>query len=140
VSLRRRRELPADLQPAFDAFARVLDEVEPAKAALTEVMPTTRLPGRSLPDALSEFEQRLTSAKDGMASWHIDAVDDVWLACDAGIDESVSRAERLRAGAPDLGGFEGLLWAVGELMAPLEPFEEADRRFRALRAGRRSRR
>jgi hypothetical protein len=128
------------VQTAFDAFSVVLEEVEPAKAALTEVMPTTRLPGRSLPDALSEFEQRLARAKLGMVSWRVEAVDDVWVACEAGIDESVARAERLRAAAPDLGGFEGLLWVVAELLAPLQPFEEADRRFRALRVGRRSRR
>jgi hypothetical protein len=140
VSLRRRRELPGDLQAASGAFTAVLDEVEPAKAALAEVMPTTRLPGRSLPDALSEFESRLVRAKAGMPSWHAGAVDDVWHACDAGIDEAMARAERLRAGAPDLGGFEGLLWAVGELLAPLEPFEDADRRFRTIRVGRRSRR
>ena len=138
MSLRRRRELPADLRQAHDAFTAVLAEVEPAKAALTEVMPTTRLPGRSLPDALAEFEARLGRAKQEMRPWRVAAVEEAWLACDSGIDEALERAERLRASAPELGGFEGLLWAVGELLAPLEPFEEADRRFRAL--GRRSRR
>jgi hypothetical protein len=140
VSVLRRREPPAALLTASDAFAAVLGEVEPAKAALTEVMPTTRLPGRPLPDALSEFEARLGRAKHRMPSWRVDAVDEVWVACDAGIDEALARAERLRADAPDLGGFEGLLWAVGELLAPLEPFQQADRRFRTLRVGRRARR
>jgi hypothetical protein len=129
----RRKRLPPELEEAFAAFGSVLDEVEPAKAALTEVMPTTRLPGRPLPDALLAFEEHLARAAGQMASWRRPQVDEVWTVCDAGIAEARGRAERLRRDAPDLGGFEGLIWAVGELMAPLEAFEAAERRFRELR-------
>jgi hypothetical protein len=34
---------------------------------------------------------------------------------------------------PELGGFEGLIWAVDQLLAPLEAFEAAAERFRTLR-------
>lgn len=111
----------------------MLEEVEPAKEALTEVMPTTRLPGRSLPDALAAFEEHLGRAAEAMPAWRRPELDEVWDACDRGVAEARARAERLRREAPDLGGFEGLIWAVGELMAPLEAFEAAERRFRDLR-------
>jgi hypothetical protein len=132
--IRRRKRLPEALAPAHEAFGSVLAEVEPAKSALASVMPTTRLPGRPLTDAVLEFEERLGRARDLMPGWRLVEVEAEWTACDAGVTESLARAQRLRQGAPDLGGFEGLIWAVGELLAPLEPFEAADRRFRELGA------
>lgn len=131
-----RRRLPASLERPFEAFLSVLEEVEPAKAALSSVMPTTRLPGRSLPDALMEFEERLDLARAHMPGWRAAEVQEEWTACDAGVAEALGRARRLREEAPDLGGFEGLIWAVGELLAPLEPFERAAERFRGLGARR----
>ena len=53
----KRKRLPAELAPAYSSFLDVLVQVEAGKAALTGVMPTTRLPGTPLPDALFEFEQ-----------------------------------------------------------------------------------
>ncbi len=130
----RRRRLPPELGSSFAAFRRVLDQIEPAKAALTDVMPTTRMPGRSLPDALLEFEEGVTRARALMPAWCADAVEPDWAACDRGIDESLRRARRLREEAPELGGFEGLIWAVEELLGPLEVFVSAAARFRELGA------
>ena len=129
----RRKRLPPDLEEAFEAFERVLAEIEPAKQALTEVMPTTRMPGRPLPDALSEFTDRLDRARPAMPAWRLPETEQTWSACAAGIDEALGRARRLREDAPDLAGFEGLVWAVESLLDPLEPFREAAERFRSLR-------
>ncbi len=131
--LLRRKRLPDELQAAHASFERVLAEIEPAKEALTEVMPTTRLPGRPLPDALAEFEDRLRSAALVMPAWRRDETESVWTECDGGIAEALERARRLREDAPDLGGFEGLIWAVEMLLDPLEPFRAAAERFRSLR-------
>lgn len=130
----RRERLPPELEAPFAAFRRVLDQIEPAKAALTEVMPTTRMPGRSLPDALLGFEERVGRARTLMPSWRAGAVESAWVACDQGIDETLRRARRLREEAPELGGFEGLIWAVEELLGPLEVFASAAARFRELGA------
>jgi hypothetical protein len=135
VTLFRRRRLPPELEAPYEAFERVLAEVEPAKEALTEVMPTTRLPGRPLPDALAEFEDRLDHARDAMPGWRRPETEPEWAACAAGIEEAAARAARLREDAPDLGGFEGLIWAVGSLLDPLEPFRVAAERFRSFRVG-----
>jgi hypothetical protein len=129
----RRKRLPEALAPAYEAFERVLGQVEPAKQALTEVMPTTRLPGRPLPDALAEFEERLANAREAMPAWRRPETETEWAACAAGIDEALGRAGRLREEAPDLGGFEGLIWTVEHLLDPLDPFEAAVQRFRSLR-------
>ena len=62
----RRKELPEELRPVSAAFMRVLDELEPAKVAMTDVLPGTRMPGRPLSDALDEYERRLVAASELM--------------------------------------------------------------------------
>ena len=95
----RRKRLPEELEGPFEAFGAVLAEVEPAKAALTEVMPTTRMPGVSLPDALVEFEARLSAADALMPAWRRPEVEQEWVACDAGL-RSASRAGPPLPGGP----------------------------------------
>jgi hypothetical protein len=133
VILRRKRTTP-EVQASFDAFRDVLAHLEPAKAALTDVMPTTRMPGRPLPDALAEFEEGLRRAEERMPAWRTPEVEREWIACERGLDDARARARGLREDAPELGGFEGLIWAVEQLMAPLDAFAEAAERFRALGA------
>ena len=131
--LRRRRSSP-EVQSSFVAFHDVLTHLEPAKAALTEVMPTTRMPGRPLPDALAEFEEGLDRSQTFMPAWRVPAIEPEWIACEQGLTEARDRARRFREDAPELGGFEGLIWAVEELMAPLDAFATAAERFRELGA------
>lgn len=129
----RRKRLPGELQPPLEAFRAVVEETEAAKAVMTSTVPTTRLPGTTLPDALLELEAHLDRAKARMSSWRHPDVEAEWLACDEGIEASLRRASELRAEAPELGGFEGLIWAVDRVLAPLEAFEAAAERFRSLR-------
>lgn len=133
MTLRRKPSSP-ELRASFAAFLAVLQQLEPAKAALTEVMPTTRLPGRPLPDALAEFEEGLHRAETLMPAWRAPALEREWIACERGLIESGRRARRLREVAPELGGFQGLIWAVEELMAPLDGFATSAERFRQLGA------
>jgi hypothetical protein len=133
----RRRRLPEPLRASAAVFDDVLAEVEPAKAAITSVMPSTRMPGRPLPDALMEFESRLAHARELMPGWRRPETERAWSACEAGLAESAERARRFREEAPDLGGFEGLIWAVEHLMDPLDAFAVAAARFQDLRTSRR---
>lgn len=130
----RRRRLPPYLEPVREAFDAALAEVESAKAALADCMPTTRMPGRPLADALAEYEDHLELARASMPSWRHPDLESEWLACDAGLADALALARTLREEAPHLGGFEGLLGTVESLMDPLDPFEAAAERFRALRA------
>ena len=131
--LRRKRTTP-EVQASFEAFRDVLVHLEPAKAALTDVMPTTRMPGRPLPDALAEFEEGLARSEERMPAWRTPEMEPEWLACRQGLADAGGRARRFREDAPELGGFEGLIWAVEELMAPLDAFATAAERFRDLGA------
>ncbi len=111
----------------------VVAEVEETKRALTAVVPTTRLPGTPLAEGIHELEDRLMRARELMPAWSHPDLGAEWEACDEGLRESLARAAELREQAPELVGFEGLIWAVDRLLEPLEPFEAAAERFRTLR-------
>jgi len=98
-----------------------------------EAVPSARAPGRSLAEALFEFEERLRTAEEEMAAWRHRAVAVEWAGCEEGIEEALRRARALRLRAPEL-GFESLLARVSELIDPLEPFEDAARKFQELGA------
>jgi len=129
----RRKGLPDELRASLDGLRAVVDRVEAAKAAMTATVPSTRLPGTPLAEAIAEFEEVLDRARGLMPAWRHPDVEDEWLACEAGIRESLERARRLREDPPELGGFEGLIWVVDQVLAPLEAFEAAAERFRTLR-------
>jgi len=129
----RKRGLPAELEVPLEGLRRVVVEVEAAKAAMTGTVPSTRAAGTPLAEGILELEQRLRAAQELMPGWRHPNLEAEWDACDAGIRESLDRARRLREDPPELNGFEGLIWAVDQLLAPLEAFEAAAERFRTLR-------
>ena len=129
----RRKRLSQELDAALASFRAVVEQVEAAKLAMTGTVPSTRSAGTPLAEGILELEQRLIAAQALMPAWRHPELEDEWLACGAGIRESLKRARQLREDPPDLGGFEGLIWAVDRLLAPLEAFEAAAERFRTLR-------
>ena len=129
----RRKRLPDELQGSLEHLRAVVAEIEAAKDAMTGTVPSTRSAGTPLAEGILELEQRLAAAQELMPAWRHPELEDEWLACDAGIRESSDRARKLREDPPELGGFEGLIWAVDHLLEPLEAFEAAAERFRTLR-------
>jgi hypothetical protein len=129
----RRRRLPEHLEAPARAFDDLIPALERAKAALTESVPRTRLPGRPLAETLSEFEEGLGEVRKRMQGWRVPEVDQVWLAASAGLDEALELARRTRTEGAQPEGFEALIGLIGDLLAPLDAFDEAAERFRALR-------
>jgi hypothetical protein len=129
----RRKRLPKELDASLAGLRIAVEQVEAAKDAMTGTVPSTRSAGTPLAEGILELEERLAAAQELMPAWRHPEVEEEWLACQAGIDESLERARRLREDPPELGGFEGLIWAVDHLLAPLEAFEAAAERFRTLR-------
>ncbi len=129
----RRKQLLPEFSVALEGFHAVLAELEPAKAGLTDVLPGTRMPGRPLHDALAEFEERLARAASLMPPWRRPEVEEQWQACEEGLARARGLANAVREGAREPEGFEGLLGLVSSLLDPLEPFADAEERFRRLR-------
>jgi hypothetical protein len=132
VKLRRRR-LPEELRAPARAFDDLVPALERAKAALTDAVPGTRLPGRPLAEALWAFETGLREVQQGMEAWRAPEVETEWLAAEASLVEALRLAERLRTGHAEPRGFEELIGVVGDLLVPLEAFGAAAARFRELR-------
>jgi hypothetical protein len=128
----RRRRLPEHLRVPHEAFLLILREVEAAKETVVAAVPTARLPGRPLADALLEFDERLADAETGMPEWLHRDVQAEWRACADGLTEARRRGERFRLGGHGL-AFDATVFALQDLIAPLEPFEAAAHRFRSLR-------
>ena len=129
----RRKRLPRKLDVSLNALRAVANEIEAGKDAMTGTVPSTRSAGTQLAEGILELEQHLGAAQTLMPAWRHPELEDEWRTCDAAIRESLDRARRMREDPPDLGGFEGLIWAVDQLLAPLEAFEAAAERFRTLR-------
>lgn len=129
----RRKALPDALVPSFRAFHALLDEIEPAKAGLTDVVPGTRLPGRPMDDALEEFVARVTRARNAMPAWRRPELEDEWSACRDGLAIALNRATELLADGYQAAGFGSLVGLVERLLDPLEPFAHAEDRFTSLR-------
>ena len=129
----RRKRLPPGLEDAHAAFLATVEPLERGKAALTESVPGTRLPGRPLAETRLTFEEGRHEADAGMAAWRVPELERQWLASDEAIRTCLGLAERLRLEAEMPVGFEALIGTIGDLMAPLEAFEGAERRFRSLR-------
>jgi hypothetical protein len=127
------RRLPARLQPALEGFRTVVEHVERAKGSLTDAVPTTRLPGRPLAEALLEFEDELAAAEAEMPRWRTDELDDMWQACERAVGKARAKAEGFRLAAETPVGFEALIGTIGDLLAPLDAFGAAADRFRDLR-------
>jgi hypothetical protein len=129
----RRKRLPDHLEAPSRAFDELIPSLERAKAALTGSVPGTRLPGRPLAETLSEFEEDLGAVRVLMDGWRAPEVERAWLDASAGLDESLELARRIRTEGASPEGFEGLIGLIGDLLAPLEAFDEAAQTFRTLR-------
>jgi hypothetical protein len=129
----RRKTLTPELREAQEGFRTVLAHVEDATRVLTQAAPTTRYDGRPLAEVVAAFDEHLGRAIAGMGRWRVPQVEDVWDACAAGLSEARARADRLRREAPPIHGFEAIIGTIDGLIAPLEVFETAAERFRALR-------
>jgi hypothetical protein len=128
---RRGRE-PPDAVIVWRAFEAVAERVEAGKAALVAAVPTARVEGRPVAEALLEFEGELRAAQERMDAWLRSEHRRLWAACRDGLDEALRMAEGARLQAQSL-DFESLVDLIGRLMEPLDPFAEAERSLKVRR-------
>jgi hypothetical protein len=132
----RRRKVPDDVAAAWSVFETLIPAIERARTALTSSVPSTRLPGRPLAETLLEYEEALAEVEVGMDAWRIPALEREWARASEALAQGRALADRVRVDAEPPAGFEGLIGLIGDLLAPLEAFNDAAERFRDLRRGR----
>lgn len=122
---------PEDLRRAFGSFGATLADVEAAKATLVSVVPSGRVPGVPLAQALDGFELGLEAAAASMPGWRQPQVEEAWTACEAGLAAGARAAARLRRSEPPT-AYEALMGALEALLDPLDAFDDAVERFAGL--------
>lgn len=110
----------------MERFEDVVATLERGKAALVRAVPSPRGEPGPLAESLRSFEEALAEARSAMEPWRTPTTERMWRACLAGLEASARRAERLRLDAPAL-DYESLVTVLGDLLAPLEVFEDTDR-------------
>jgi hypothetical protein len=126
---RGRRRVPRDAVLVWRAFEAVAERIEAGKAAIVGAVPTARVEGRPVAEALLEFEAELRAARERMDSWRRSEHWRLWAACRDGLDDALRMAEGARLQAPSL-DFESLVELIGRLLEPLDPFAEAERNLK----------
>ena len=102
----------------------VVERLEEAKASLLSAAPSRRGPGLPLAQALAGFEDGLRGARERMPGWRSPRTEEAWQACHQALELAARRAEHLRLEAsPD--GYEELYSALGDILDPLDAFEQA---------------
>lgn len=126
---RRRARPDPEREAAQRAFESLAEPLDAAQRALLAVIPTSRDPGIPLAQGLAAFEAGAREALARMPAWRRDAVEREWLACREALERALAEAERLRLEPAEL-DFEALNARVGDVLAPLEAFADAERRLR----------
>lgn len=124
MRLRRRGAQDPEARRRFGAVATALAA---AQRALLTAIPTARDPGAPLADALAAFARGLDDVERSMPGWRTPATEEWWRRCEEALREARSEAERLRASPPGPTEFEALNARVGDVLAPLEDFADAER-------------
>jgi len=93
-------------------------------------MPSARRAGTPIAEALLAFESAIAAAREEMPGWREARTEAEWLRCEAALIDAASKAERLRLSAPQL-DFEGMAMVLGDLIAPLDVFLDAERLVRS---------
>lgn len=137
LPLRRRRVLPAELVPAYDAFVACAADVDLAQRAMIRCVPSS---ARSLaipPDVGAEtLRLALADAAAGMPAWRHPAVEEHWQRCAAAIDQTLAGVDRALAVVKSTVELEDALTAVQDLLDPLHAFVDAEQAWAALRVRR----
>lgn len=129
----RRKRIPPQLEPAWEAFQVQAERVEQARSALLSCLPIGRIDPAPVPVGLDLLRDELTAITSELGDWRHDLVADHWAACSSAIHQALAAlpdAHRVAATSTEL---EDLLGAVSAVIEPLDAWHDAERAWLALR-------
>ncbi len=132
----RRRRIPEHLAAPHAAFTEQAHRVEDARQALLGCLPVGRVDPAPIPVGLDLLRDELLAVGAELDRWRVDAVEEQWQACRRSIAEALEHIEPTRATAARTGELEVLLDAVTDVIEPLDVWQDAERRWLALRTRR----
>lgn len=125
----RRKTMPADLLPAWEAFGAQAERVEQARQALLRCLPVGRVEPVPIGLGLDLLRDELEAVKAEMTSWLVPVSEADWLVCMAAIDEALTHIEPAREVSLTTGELEILLGAVTDVVEPLDAWATAERHW-----------
>lgn len=131
--MRRRKRMPAELEPAWEVFRAQAERVEQARSALLSCLPVGRVDPVPVPVGLDLLRDELAIVARELDVWRVPEVTAHWEACAAAIDEAVTALPHAHRVAVDSTELEELLGAVGAVVEPLDAWHETERAWLALR-------
>ncbi|HKE98734.1 MAG TPA: hypothetical protein VKG45_07375 [Actinomycetes bacterium] len=137
MRLPRRRAPDADVQAAWEHFARFARALDEGSRALLASVPTARRQGVPVQAAVAGFLAGLEAARAELPGWALPALSAEAEAAAAALAAAEARARRLPAATRDL-EFEHRNQLVGEVLDELDGVRRAEAAVRALRRGRRA--
>ena len=126
----RRPEMPADLHGAWWSFLDCAQAIEAGRRVLLGTLPTGRVEPAPVAVGADALARSLEDVTAWMPDWRLPEIEDAWADCVAAIEEARGSLDEVRQVAADTSELEELLEAVGEVVAPLDAFADAEQAFR----------
>ena len=126
----RRPELPDDLHDAWWTFLDCAQAIEAGRRVLLGTLPTGRVEPAPVAVGVDALHQSLEDVRAWMPTWRLPELAEDWEDCAAAVDEAEAQCDELLKVAAETNELEELLEAVGEVVAPLDAFADAERAWR----------
>ena len=134
----RRKVLPAEIRPAWEAFSTQAHRVQQAREALLSCLPVGRGSQRApVQVGIELMRDELDAVRPEMASWRVEAVEEAWQDCVGATDRARARVDRALAVADTTDEIHDLYHEVAAIVQPLEAWADAEERWHQLRQRRR---
>ncbi len=125
----RRKQMPEELRPAWEAFQEQAERVEKARSALLSCLPVGRVEPAPIGVGLDLLRDEIAAVEPHMEVWRVPAVEADWQACRAAMKESVEAIPNAHHVAETTGELEELLEAIADVVEPLDAWHDAERNW-----------
>ena len=130
----RRKTMPADLQPAWEAFSAQAERVQTARRVVLSCLPVGRVEPAPVAVGLDLLADEITAVAGDLSAWSVPEVERQWQRCRDAIAEALAAIPKAKEVAASTGELEELLGAVSDVLEPLgDAFGEAERHWLSLR-------
>jgi hypothetical protein len=129
----RRKSIPAELEPAWEAFQAQATRVAQARRALLACLPVGRVAPAPVAVGLDLLRDELSGVAAELDAWNVGEVAPAWKACRDAVIESLAAVPRAHEVSASTTELEDLLGAVSDVVEPLDAWGAAERAWRALR-------
>lgn len=129
---RRKPDLPPDLHESWWAFLDCAQTIEAGRRVLLGTLPTGRVEPAPVAVGVEAMERALADCAGWMPAWKLPELADDWEDCQTAMTEARQHLDEVLEVAASTSELEELLEAVGDVVAPLDAFADAEQAWRRL--------